>query len=385
MRALVVSLIACGIAHAAEFPSFAYHEIARCGKRTGQTALVDVDRDGDLDWVVGMGGGEVWWFEYRRPADWVRHKIGDKSATQVGGCAFDVDGDGWVDQVCGGSWYRNPQNPREKEFTRHANGAIQAGTHDNVAADIDGDGKLDVVAISDRAGLYWYKIPPDATKKWTQHRIGRGVHGAVAPAGVGDLDGDGDNDVVRTNVWFENKDSKGIKWVEHKNIDFGQPKAKYPLTTRSWVIDLDRDGDKDVVMAENDCAAGRVAWFENKDSKGGRWVRHMIAETDQDLHSLAVADFDNDGDADVFSGGGPLTKGEHKWFLWANADGKGARWTEHVILKGKRCHEAVAADVDRDGDIDICSKPWNGDLHVYMENLLKSPKAPKPASGRPQR
>lgn len=26
-------------------------------------------------------------------------------------------------------------------------------------------------------------------------------------------------------------------------------------------------------------------------------------------------------------------------------------------------------DMDGDGDIDICSKPWNGDRHVFLENL----------------
>ena len=43
---------------------------------------------------------------------------------------------------------------------------------------------------------------------------------------------------------------------------------------------------------------------------------------------------------------------------------------EHLILEGKRCHEAKAADVDRDDDIDICSKSWNGNLHFYLRNML---------------
>ncbi|NQT53402.1 VCBS repeat-containing protein [bacterium] len=365
-----LSLAAAEAGSAAGFPSFKSHEIARCGNKMGQTSLVDIDRDGDLDWVVGVRSGDVWWFEYQGPEQWVRHRIGRRSPTDVGGTAFDVDGDGWVDQVSGGGWYRNPGQPRTKEFALHANGAIR--THDNVAADIDGDGKLDVVAMLD-SRMLWYRIPADATQRWEGHRIGDGVHGAVAPAGIGDLDGDGDNDVVRTDVWFENADGKGTRWVRHASFDFGLRTGSYPLTTKSWVVDLDRDGDRDVVMTECDCREGRAAWFENADGKAKRWTRHLIASTDQDLHSLAVADFDLDGDLDVFSGGGPLSKGQHRWIIWENADGKGIRWTERVVLRGKRCHEAVAGDVDGDGDVDICSKPWNGSLHVYLENLARKP------------
>jgi hypothetical protein len=32
---------------------------------------------------------------------------------------------------------------------------------------------------------------------------------------------------------------------------------------------------------------------------------------------------------------------------------------------------AGVADIDGDGDIDICSKPWNGDEDVYLRNMLK--------------
>jgi len=33
--------------------------------------------------------------------------------------------------------------------------------------------------------------------------------------------------------------------------------------------------------------------------------------------------------------------------------------------------KAKAADVDRDGDVDICTKPWDGDEHVYLRNMLR--------------
>jgi hypothetical protein len=69
-----------------------------------------------------------------------------------------------------------------------------------------------------------------------------------------------------------------------------------------------------------------------------------------------------------------------RWFLWENADGKGQRFIEHVILDAKLGgHLAVAADVDGDGDLDIVSKLWRprkdnanqGCNHVdYLENSI---------------
>lgn len=356
----------------AGFPEFDYYLIDRIGRQMGQTSLVDVDRDGDLDWIAGCNGGTIWWFEYQGPDKWVRHTLGQKALTEVGGTALDIDGDGWMDQVSGGTWFRNTGKPRKQKFIRYPNGVI-AKAHDIVAADIDGDGRLDILAMSDRHGLFWYKIPADPTKTWQKHKIGEAVHGGIDPRGAADIDGDGDIDVVRSNVWLENETGKGTKWVEHRNIDFGQPASRFPFMTKTWVVDLDEDGDNDIVQAEGDCASGRVAWHQNTDGKGRNWKRYLLAEnTNQDFHSLAVADFDSDGDLDIFSGGGPFTKAlPRRWFIWENTEGTAKKWKRHLVFSGKRCHEAKAADVDGDGDVDICSKPWNGNEHIYLRNMLK--------------
>ena len=374
------------------FPEFRRHEV-HLGLPVpggvgdyGQTALADLDGDGDLDFVLGRkGGGDantVYWFEYRGPGDWAEHVVGHDSRSDVGLAALDVDRDGRVDLVCSGVWYRNPGDPRTREFARHVFDEAGDGAHDVVAADIDRDGRPDVATmVGGKDGLRWYRIGDDPTKPWRRVVIGDGVHAAIAPAGVGDLDGDGDPDVVRANGWFENADGRGTAWAWHRNIPFGK-EGGYGMAVRCQVVDLDGDGDRDLVMTDNDIAASDAAWIENVDGRGLTWAKHPLPMPDgpgRDFHSLAVADLDGDGDPDVFTCEMDDERG--RFFAWENLDGKAARFERHVLLDARLGgHEAQVGDVDGDGDLDICSKPWTpmpgnavgGKMHVdYLENLRR--------------
>jgi len=83
------------------------------------SALADFDKDGDLDYAVGNRGGKIYWFEYQEAGRWIRHELGPFSPSHLGGAVLDVDRDGWLDLIIGGYWYRNPQNPGERAFSRH--------------------------------------------------------------------------------------------------------------------------------------------------------------------------------------------------------------------------------------------------------------------------
>ncbi len=367
------SLVVFATSSYAQFPDFEFHKIGEYGMRTGQTALVDLDEDGDLDWIFGERG-KMSWFEYQTADEWVYHLLGEGATTDVGGCPIDVNRNGKTDFMVGTGWYENTGSPKTGKFPFHNKFTISC--HDNLAADVDGDGDTDVIANSNDPAnphLIWYNIPVNPEAQWEFVIIGNGIHGGVDPKGAGDLDGDGDIDIVRGDVWFENSNGSGFSWAEHPIVPEGGSRAgKYGLALKAWVTDIDKDGDNDIVESECDTADTRVFWWENK-RDGKKWKFHLISEnmTQQDFHSLAVADFDNDGDEDVFSGGGPMSSEPHQWFIWENLSGDAKNWKKHLILEGYRCHEAKAADVDGDGDIDICSKPWNGNVHVYLENKLK--------------
>ena len=354
-----------------------------------QTALADLDNDGKAEFVVGQQYGTVYWYKYHSDNTWSRHLLGKNSPSDVGACAFDVDGDGWVDFIAGGAWYQNSRDPN-KPFKRHVFDKKLTAVHDLIAADIDGDGQLEVITMSDKNNLRWYKVPADPTQPWLRHDIGSSVHAGIS---VGDIDGDGDLDIVRTNVWFENINGDGTKWIEHPigpstppPSDFRPPYA-YNATC-SVVCDVNSDGKNDIVFTDAEIPGGKVWWMENLDGRGREWKRHEIYSPDKEprrgaYHSLFVGDLDGDGGLDVFSCEMEMkaVRGEKppRFYIWENVDGHGKIWKEHIILDvNLGGHATVVGDITGNGSLDMLTKPWranpqnalNGKMYVmFLENI----------------
>lgn len=342
----------------------------------GGIEIADFDRDGDLDVVAfNRGDGQVYWFENDGTGGWTRHLAGSLPAPQLGIAVLDVDGDGWTDVIFGRVWLRNPQDPRRLPFTAYVyDDRIRSEIHDLVAADIDGDGRKDLVALGDREGLFWYSIPaqPGADANWQRTTITLDVldqnvdiHGGFAPGGIGDLDGDGDADIVLADRWLENLDS-GTRWTPHR-WHFGR-RGPWGFSSRSWVADVDGDGDNDVVISDCDGQNSGVAWLENDGKQPPRFRVHYLGNrapgTRGSFHALWYADFDGDGLSDILVveqedpsilpvGASP------RWYLFRRLPGTPVEFAENVILDARLGgHDLRAADMDGDGDLDIVSKVW---------------------------
>lgn len=354
--------------------AFEHHSVSTTFPRLngfGQSVAGDFTNDGRIDYIIGQHFGtrekrQYLFVNTGTQANWPFHLVTTDNTGDGGVNALDVDGDGWLDIVSSGSWFRNSRNPAAAPFTKYIYDSTAFGGHDMVIADIDRDGRPDVVVNTDKAhqnggenGLFWFRIPADPTQRWTKTRIGREVHSGTWPAGVGDIDGDGDLDVFN-RAWYENADGKGGRWVEHDNVGFGR-RGRFGYSQQSALVDVDGDRDLDIVHGESDYFDdAQIQWSENADGKGGRWVAHplpMHGEKAGDFHSLAARDFDGDGDIDVFAAESEWMATRARWFIWENVDGKGT-FVRRTILEGLGAHNAVVADMDGDGDLDIVSKEF---------------------------
>ena len=367
------------------------------GARFGSPAMADFDNDGDMDYMIAKTHDTVYLFEMTAAFKWTKHTVGHIPGGQLGGGAFDVDRDGYMDLVSGGHWFRNPGSESISKFERYAyDPEIKHEIHDLVFADVDGDGRKDVIAMGDREGCFWYRIPgePMDSTIWEKHLITlevlddrADIHGGFFPGGVGDVDMDGDADVVLVGRWYRNE-GQGRSWTR-QFLPFGSA-GYWGLSGRSWIIDLDLDGDNDIVMIGCDQVDSRCVWLENDGNPLPSFRVHLLPMKAPgrrgSFHSLWVDDFDLDGDPDIFSmeqedhqilpDGAPI-----KAFIWENLDGKGGAFEEKVVFdKNIGGHDVLFGDADGDGDLDAYIKAWSalstnaydGKPHVdFLENLSR--------------
>ncbi len=127
------------------------------------------------------------------------------------------------------------------------------------------------------------------------------------------------------------------------------------------LVDLDGDGALDLVQPRNDRADPTRRSLRLYRGRGDGTFEHAPAQVawDDAANALAVAalDYDGDGDQDLFVAvdGGPsaLYRNDGNWQLVDQAAEAG------VALPGVRAFSAAPADYDGDGDVDLYVGAWN--------------------------
>jgi hypothetical protein len=149
---------------------------------------------------------------------------------------------------------------------------------------------------------------------------------------VVDLDGDKDLDVLMTHGdTFDDQVVKpyhGIQWLENQgNNEFAEHNiADMPGVLRAQAGDLDGDGDLDVVAGafssgdtapEDAPGLPSLVWLEQ--TVRGTFVKHTLERRPPRHATLDLADMDRDGDLDLVTGNFMISRDEQAWVeVWEN-------------------------------------------------------------------
>src|SRR5712692_6649841 len=275
--------------------------------------------------ALGLAGSIAWTVGRPDEVPFRKHEI-DLGSSEP--CAVaDVNGDGKLDIISGENWYEAPRWTKHKFRTINYTGNYIDDFSD-LPLDVNGDGHIDVVScawFSKR--LWWSENPGKGGGLWKEHEIDSGfpiefaflvdldndgkarevlpqfgdskaplawyearngafVKHVVSPKsyghgiGVGDVNGDGRNDILTSQGWLEAPpDPRSGDWKWHGDWDLGALGFIY-------VMDINGDGRNDIVTSmAHDYG---VFWMEQ--GAGNKWTKHVIDDSWSQAHAMTLAD-----------------------------------------------------------------------------------------------
>ena len=350
--------------------------------RVAFVTLSDLDRDGRVDVLLCDAlENRIGWIRRAGPGEWEEQTIPHETPAPAHVQPYDIDGDGDLDLLvaCMGMLFPNNdrvgsvvvlENRGDQTFAKHAIVERIARVTDVRGGDLDGDGDIDLVAGQfgyDDGEIRWIENTGGWT--FTSHillRLSGTVHTPVA-----DLDADGDLDIVAlvTQEWeetyvFENDGRGGFR----SHLVYGCPNEDYGSSGID-LVDLDGDKDLDVLYSNGDAFDyipprprpwHGVQWLENKG--GFAFDFHRLGDF-PGASVARAADMDRDGDQDIIVCSGYNT--------WEREDAYSLAWFENtggrrfvfrnIARQPTHLIALEVGDLDGDGWLDVVT----GGLHVY--------------------
>jgi len=176
-----------------------------------------------------------------------------------------------------------------------------------------------------------------------------------------DLDSDGDKDLLAVSyspgtalVWYENNGSQSFT----KHI------IDNTLVGGLYVISGDFDGDADNDIAVNDYNDNKVLLFINDGSEN--FTKQIVDSTATGSNYTTSGDFDGDGNIDLATanyGGNELA-----WYE-SNGASPTLGFTKHVIDASFSMASSIESnDLDGDGDVDLIATSIGGNELAWYQN-----------------
>ena len=367
-------------------------------------ATGDLDGDGDLDLVTGSGSGEdyeiIAWDNDGTPftGTWSSNDVG-ASLDDVNTLALgDLDNDGDLDLITGSgstedyeiiAW-DNDGTPFAGTWTANDVGASSDDVNTLALGDLDGDGDLDLVTGSgsteDNELIAWTNDGTPFAGTWSANDVGASSDDVNAVA-LGDLDNDGDLDLITGSGSTE--DNELIAWA-NDGTPFAGTWAANDVGASSDDVnslalgDLDNDGDLDLVSGSGSTEDNElIAWTNDGTPFVGTWSANDVGASLDDVNSVTIGDVDIDGDLDIVSGSG---SGEDmEVIFWANDKTPFVgTWTAtDVGASTDSVADVSLGDLDDDGDLDFISVSGSSENYelIGWQNPLTIGSAAFPNTG----
>ncbi len=358
-------------------------------------AWADFDRDGDLDLFVGMRYSEN--RLYRNDAGTlvdVAPQLGLADLEDTRAAAWgDYDGDGDLDLYVGHSAVAETPNRlyrNDDQVFVDVTGGLGVGLLGNTRQptwiDYDGDGDLDLfVAMRDQPNRLFRNDGPgreiaagDSAWAFTDVTAESGVGDPRRTVGVVwfDYDRDGDLDVHASNqngdedAFYRNEgDGTFVDVAPALGMNHPGRGDEYGSVAPA-VADYDNDGDLDLFIATY---GPDILWSNNGDGTFADATDPATLGVDYHSTTAAWADVDHNGlpDLVVTSYLSGIAAVEDHLFM-NEGGGRFANALPANLLEHGPSHGVAWADFDRDGDMDlaIANNDQSGGTHHLYRNLL---------------